>query len=145
MHLSHIKQIYSQTTHLAHELKSCIQIIRRRVDLAKTPQWKLLAGAEIWTIFLPRLISYHNDSIEFFCYSDVSIILSSTDFWSGKSIDDISESEYLGLMTSHVVMTSHAMNNISGLELRNCSIQDELDQVKFFDPTLPLSSMFCDQ
>ena len=32
LHLSHVKQMYSQTIHLTHELKSCIQIIRRRVD-----------------------------------------------------------------------------------------------------------------
>ena len=29
LHLSHVKQMCSQTIHLTHELKSCIQIIRR--------------------------------------------------------------------------------------------------------------------
>ena len=32
LHLSHVKQMYSQTMHLIHELKLCIQITRRRVD-----------------------------------------------------------------------------------------------------------------
>jgi hypothetical protein len=48
-------------------------------------------------------------------FSDVSIILSSTDFWSGQSVDDITENEYRGLMTSHVLMTSHEMNNVTNL------------------------------
>ena len=47
LHLSHANQKYSQTIHLSQELKSCIQIKRRWIDLMETPQWKLLAGAKI--------------------------------------------------------------------------------------------------
>ena len=32
-HLSHVKHMYWQTIHLVHELKLCIQITRRRIDL----------------------------------------------------------------------------------------------------------------
>ena len=37
LHLSHVKQMNSQTIHLTHELKSSIQIIGRRVDVTETP------------------------------------------------------------------------------------------------------------
>jgi hypothetical protein len=57
--------------------------------------------------------------------SDVGIILSSTDFWSGRSMDEISENEYRGLMTSHVMANTTT-------ELKNCSIEAELNQVRTF-------------
>jgi hypothetical protein len=38
-------------------------------------------------------------------------------------LEDISDNEYRGLMTSHVMV------NESSLDLKNCSLQDELDQV----------------
>ena len=43
LHLSQVKQMYSQTIHLTHDLKSGIQIIRRRVDLTETPQGSMSA------------------------------------------------------------------------------------------------------
>ena len=50
--------MYSQTMHLTHELKSCIQIIRRRVSLTEIPRWRILAGAEFQTVtFRPRFLA----------------------------------------------------------------------------------------
>ena len=60
LHFSHVKQMYRNTVHHTHELTSCIQIIRRRVDLTEIPSWKLIAGAKIRTmIFQPRFFSCH--------------------------------------------------------------------------------------
>ena len=58
LHLSHVKQMYSQTMHLTHELKLCIQMIRRRVSLTEIPRWRILAGAEFQTAtFRPRFLA----------------------------------------------------------------------------------------
>ena len=58
LHLSHEKQMYSQTMHLTHELKLCIQMIRRRVSLTEIPRWRILAGAEFQTAtFRPRFLA----------------------------------------------------------------------------------------
>jgi hypothetical protein len=40
-------------------------------------------------------------------------------------MDEISENEYRGLMTSHVMANTTT-------ELKNCSIEDELNQVRTF-------------
>ena len=50
LHLSHVKQMYSQTIHLTHEFVSFIAITKRMVDLTETPWWKLLVGPEIRTV-----------------------------------------------------------------------------------------------
>ena len=43
--------------HLTHELKSWVQIIRRRVDLKKIQCWKFLANFKIQTVtFWPRFL-----------------------------------------------------------------------------------------
>ena len=43
LHLSRVKQMYSQPILLTHELILCIQITRRRVDITEIPQRKVQA------------------------------------------------------------------------------------------------------
>ena len=50
LHLSHLKQMCSQTIHLTHESEWCIQTIRERADLLETHLWLFLAGAKIRTM-----------------------------------------------------------------------------------------------
>lgn len=52
---------------------------------------------------------------------DVTLILSETDLWEGRSLSEITPVEYEGLMASDVInATNHA--------LKNCSLTRELDQ-----------------
>ena len=46
--------------------------------------------------------------------------------WSGRNSTSISEEEYLGLMSSHVL--NNTLGETLGHQLRNCSITEELDQ-----------------
>jgi hypothetical protein len=50
--------------------------------------------------------------------------LSTTEYWSGKALEEVTENEYRGLMTSHIMANTT-------MDLKNCSIEDELNQVKF--------------
>ena len=50
-----------------------------------------------------------------------------TDVWSGRNASTITEDEYSGLMTSHV-LNETTLNVTLGHNLKNCSIADELDQ-----------------
>lgn len=52
---------------------------------------------------------------------DVTLILANSDFWPGRNATDISETEYRGLMTSHVSLNET-------MALKNCSLEDELNQ-----------------
>ena len=47
--------------------------------------------------------------------SDVGLVLSQTDIWKGKALEEITASEYEGLMASDVI-------NASTYALKNCSL-----------------------
>ena len=47
LHLSHVKQMYSQIIHLTDQLKLCIQIREEMLILTATPRPKLLAHGKI--------------------------------------------------------------------------------------------------
>ncbi len=54
LHLSHVRQMYSQTMHLTHELKSWIKIVRRRVGFngdstVKDPCWRRVSNRDLPT------------------------------------------------------------------------------------------------
>ncbi len=63
-------------------------------------------------------------------FRDVELILGMTDLWPGREIGDITETEYVGLMNSHV------LNDVNGTlaakfsgdnKLLNCTIEKELE------------------
>ena len=66
LHLSHLKQLFSQPIHLTHELKLCMQITRRRVELmdiifcSENPCWHQVLNLYASNLDLLQFAAIHS-------------------------------------------------------------------------------------